>query len=84
MAPEPPDAATEKVIAGLERAAEYYNRAIVTAVPQDEEQAKNWKQPPPLTDLQQLVTYRVIPRVPAAPAGKKYVIDPKDGKVKLQ
>ncbi len=81
---EPPDAGTEKVLASLNVAAEYYNRAIVTMVAEDEEQAKNWKQPPALTDLQQLVAYKVIRAVPPAPAGRKFIYDPKDGKVKLQ
>ncbi len=38
---------------------------------------------PPLTDLNQLVTYRMVSRLPAAPAGQKFVYDPQTGKVSL-
>ncbi len=38
---------------------------------------------PPLTNLQQLVTYRFLKALPAAPAGQKFVLDPKTLKVSL-
>lgn len=38
---------------------------------------------PPLTNLQQLVTYRFLKTLPAAPAGQKFVLDLKTLKVSL-
>lgn len=38
---------------------------------------------PPLTNLDQLVTHRVVSRLPAAPPGQKFVYDPQTGKVSL-
>ena len=38
---------------------------------------------PPLTSIEQLIQYRIISRLPAAPAGKKFVLDPATGKVAL-
>ncbi len=38
---------------------------------------------PPLTDINQLVTMRLVQRLPAAPAGQKFVFDAKTGKVAL-
>lgn len=38
---------------------------------------------PPLTDLQLLVQYKVIKMIPSAPAGQKFVIDPKTRVVSL-
>jgi len=77
------DPNTAKVLEGLNRAVEYYTRALSSRVPQDEEEQKTFKPVPPLTDLEQLVTYRVIRAVPAAPAGKKYVFDAQTGTAKL-
>jgi hypothetical protein len=71
-------------LGGLQRAVEYYTRVLVPRVPVDEEEEKRFKPVPPLKDLQQLVEYKVIRAVPAAPAGKKYVYDPISGKVKLE
>lgn len=77
--PASPDAA----LALLENAAEHYTRELMTRVPADEEEAQNFKPVPPLTNLEQLVQYRLIRAVPAAPPGKKFIYDAKDGKVKL-
>ncbi|HEY1174170.1 MAG TPA: hypothetical protein VGH19_22585 [Verrucomicrobiae bacterium] len=38
---------------------------------------------PPLTSLDQLVAYRFVSRLPAAPVGQKFVYDPQTGKVSL-
>lgn len=38
---------------------------------------------PVLKDLNQLVTYRILRALPAAPMGKKFVLDPKTKKVSL-
>ncbi|MEW6306242.1 MAG: hypothetical protein AB1705_22475 [Verrucomicrobiota bacterium] len=38
---------------------------------------------PELTDLSQLVKYKVVPALPQAPAGKKFVYDAKERKVSL-
>ncbi len=67
--------------AQLQQAVDYYTRVLEPKVPESEEEAKTFKGYPPLTDLEQLVKARVIRAVPAAPAGKKYVIE--NGKVKL-
>lgn len=45
--------------------------------------AETPNQMPPLTDLSQLVTMRMVSRLPAAPAGQKFVLDPATGKVSL-
>ncbi len=37
----------------------------------------------PITDLQELVKARLIKKIPAAPAGKKFVINPTTHKVEL-
>lgn len=37
----------------------------------------------PITDLQELVKARLIKKIPAAPAGKKYVINPTSHQVEL-
>jgi hypothetical protein len=70
-------------IAALERAVEYYDRILRTRVAESEEEEKYFKPVPPLTDLQQLVQYRVIRAVPAGPNGQRYVYDAQTGKVKL-
>lgn len=70
-------------IAGLERAVEYYTRVLVPRTPIDEAEEKTFKPVPPLTDLQQLVEYRVIKAIPAGPDGARYVYDKESGKVKL-
>jgi hypothetical protein len=70
-------------IAALERAVEYYNRVLRTRVAESEEEEKYFKPVPPLTDLQQLIQYRIIRAVPAGPDGRKYVYDAEAGKVKL-
>ncbi len=38
---------------------------------------------PPITSVEQLVQYRIISRLPAAPAGQKFVLNPETGKVAL-
>ena len=78
------DGKTIDTLAGLNRAVEYYTRALQTLQPQDEEQAKNWKPYPSLTSLDQLVQYKVIRAVPPAPAGKKWHYDPTKWKVTLE
>jgi hypothetical protein len=70
-------------LAALQYASEVYERLKAMDYPDDEEAAKRWKPRPPLTDLQQLVQYRIIRAVPAAPAGQKYVYDAQTKKVKL-
>jgi hypothetical protein len=70
-------------VTGLQRAVEYYQRVLRTYIPDDEEAERLHKPVPPLTDLQQLVTYRIIRAVPEGPEGKKYVYDATDGRVKL-
>jgi hypothetical protein len=70
-------------IAALERAVEYYQRVLRTRVAESEEEEKYFKPVPALTDLQQLVQYRVIRSVPAGPNGQRYVYDVEAGKVKL-
>lgn len=78
------DGKTLDTQAGLQRAVEYYTRELLTRVPVDEEEEKRFKPVPPLTDLQQLVTYKVIRAIPPAPAGKKWAYDAQAGKVILQ
>ncbi len=39
---------------------------------------------PPITNVQQLVQYRVVRAVPAPPAGKQYKVDPKTLKVTIE
>ncbi len=70
-------------ITGLQRAVEYYQRVLAVREPDDEEEEKYFKPVPPLTNLQQLVDYRVIRAIPKAPEGKKYVFDKDSGLVKL-
>jgi hypothetical protein len=70
-------------LAGLQRAVEYYERVIATRVAQSEEEEKIFKPAPRLTSLQQLVQFRVIKAVPAAPSGMQYVLDPQTRQVKL-
>lgn len=83
MAVEENNPSAEAALTVLNNAVEYYQRVLASRVPADEEEAKRFKPVPPLTDLQQLVQYRVLKALPAAPAGKKYVYDAKDGRVKL-
>jgi hypothetical protein len=73
---------TLDTMASLQYAAEVYERLRGMEPPVDDDNPR-YKPRPPLTDLQQLVQYRVIRAVPAAPAGQKYVYDPQTGKVKL-
>jgi hypothetical protein len=61
----------------LQRAAEAYQTYRYTAVDED---AVPW---PPLTDLSLLVKYRLLRALPAAPAGQKFIIDPKTHQVAL-
>jgi len=61
----------------LERAAEGYERMRFASVEGD---AAPW---PPLTNVAQLVQMKLIRGLPAAPAGQKFVIDPKTMKVSL-
>ena len=77
------DGKTIDTLAGLNRAVEYYTRVLMPMVAEDEEQAKTFKGYPPLTSLDQLVQYKVIRAIPAAPSGKKYVYDTKEYNVKL-
>jgi hypothetical protein len=70
-------------LAALELAVDYYQRVLVTWVPEDEDQERYWKPIPPLTDLQQLVEYRIIRAVPEGPDGQRYVYDAEAGRVKL-
>jgi hypothetical protein len=77
------DGKSMDTLAALQYASEVYERLKAMDYPDDEEAAKRWKPRPPLTDLQQLVQYRIIRAVPAAPAGQKYVYDAQTKKVKL-
>jgi hypothetical protein len=70
-------------LAALQYAVDTYERLRGMDGPDDEEEAKTWKPMPEITDLQQLVRYRLIRAVPQAPAGKKYVYDPQTRKVSL-
>ncbi len=38
---------------------------------------------PPITNVNQLIQYRIISRLPAAPAGQQFVLNPETGKVAL-
>jgi hypothetical protein len=38
---------------------------------------------PPITSVEQLIQYRIVSRLPAAPAGQKFVLNPETGKVAL-
>jgi len=38
---------------------------------------------PPITNINQLTAYRIIRRLPSAPAGKQYVIDPETKRAAL-
>lgn len=68
------DGNTLNTMQGLQRAVDYYTRVLA---PKSTPQFPGDKrQPlPPLTDLQQLVTYKIIKAVPPPPDGKKYVIE---------
>ena len=61
----------------LERAVEQYDRVRPGTATADSD---GW---PELTDLSQLVKYRVLSKLPAPPAGQKFVLDPKTRKVSL-
>ncbi len=66
---------------GLQRAADYYSRNLLPAsVPQAPGDKR--KTLPPLTDLQQLVDFRVIKAIPPAPDGKKWVLEGSQVKLK--
>jgi hypothetical protein len=38
---------------------------------------------PPITNINQLIQYRILSRLPAAPAGQQFVLNPETGKVAL-
>jgi hypothetical protein len=38
---------------------------------------------PPITNINQLIQYRILSRLPAAPAGQQFVLNPATGKVAL-
>jgi hypothetical protein len=75
------DGKSMDTLAALQYAAEVYDRLQAMEPVDDDNPA--FKPRPPLTDLQQLVQYRIIRAVPAAPAGQKYVYDGQTRKVKL-
>jgi hypothetical protein len=65
-----------ETIQGLQKVADYYSRVLMPNSGPRSPMEVGKKQPlPPLTDLQQLVKMRLIKQVPAAPAGKKFVIE---------
>lgn len=70
-------------IKGLERAVEYYQRVLMPRTALDLADVKTFKPTPPLTNLDQLVEWRVIRAVPHAPPGQKYIYDTESGQVKL-
>lgn len=82
-APEPkefkdPDGKTISLLQHMEALVSGYERTRASQAADPNQQ--QW---PPLTDLNQLVTVRMITRLPAAPAGQKFVYDPQTGKVSL-
>jgi predicted small lipoprotein YifL len=68
------DGKTISVIEWLEQMVSGYERLRAS----DVETAR-----PPIKQIEDLVTYRVIARIPAAPAGKKYSLDTNTGKVSV-
>lgn len=63
----------------LSTAVDAYEQSRFTVVLNEEDEP--W---PPLTNLTQLVTYRLLPRLPAAPAGKQWSFNPETKKVALK
>jgi len=68
------DGKTISVIEWLEQMISGYERLRASDV-------ENVRQP--IKTVEDLVTYRMIQRIPAAPAGKKYSYDPQTGKVSV-
>ncbi|MCD6050489.1 MAG: hypothetical protein K0Q55_1892 [Verrucomicrobia bacterium] len=78
--PEPkefkdPDGKTISIMQHMEALVQGYERTRAGRDPGQEL--------PPLTNINQLVTMRLVQRLPAAPAGQKFVFDPATGKVSL-
>lgn len=66
--------------------ATYSTDAMPTFKTPEEKQAYDAalkKMKEPITDIEELVKARLIKKIPAAPAGKKYVINPTTHKVEL-
>jgi len=70
-----PDGKTISAINYLQSLVDAYNRTRA-----GQSDGTPW---PPLTNLQQLVNMRMVARLPAAPAGQKFVFDAATGKVTL-
>lgn len=62
---------------------DFLHRAIRNYLDTQKYKADDSPDWPPMTDLSLLVKYRVIRALPAAPAGQKFVLDPKTRKVSL-
>jgi len=54
----------------MQRAVEVYDERRFSSV--EEETDQPW---PPLKDLSQLVQYKILPRLPPPPAGRRWVLD---------
>lgn len=61
----------------LQRMVDHYDRVRPGTSTADSD---GW---PELTDLSQLVKFRVLKELPSAPAGQKFALDPKTHKVSL-